>query len=86
MDRSNNDAAVTSPDVGGSESMQSVNLQAHGSDTRDNAYMQDGMNISDNFGSGNQAGYYYNDGGMEEYSFQTSGLPAEYGIGPRSNT
>jgi hypothetical protein len=70
-----------SPDVGGSQSMQSVNLQAHGSDTRDNVYMQDGMNITDNFGSGNQAGYYYNDGGMEEYSFQTSALPAEQGIG-----
>ena len=69
------------PDVGGSQSMQSVNLQAHGSNTRDNVYMQDGMNISDNFGGGNQAGYYYNDGGMEEYSFQTSGLPAEQGIG-----
>jgi hypothetical protein len=72
---------TSSPDVGGSQSMQSVNLQAHGSDTRDNVYMQDGMNISDNFGGGNQAGYYYNDGGMEEYSFQTSGLPAEQGIG-----
>jgi hypothetical protein len=72
---------TATPDVGGSQSMQSVNLQAHGSTTRDNVYMQDGMNISDNFGSGNQAGYYYNDGGMEEYSFQTSGLPAEHGVG-----
>lgn len=69
------------PDIGGSESMQNVTLQAHGSDTRDMVYMQDGMNISDNFGSGNQAGYYYNDGGVEEYSFQTSALPADQGIG-----
>jgi hypothetical protein len=69
------------PDVGGSQSMQSVTLQVHGSNTRDMVYMQDGMNINDNFGGGNQTGYYYNDGGVEEYSFQTSALSAEQGVG-----
>jgi Carboxypeptidase regulatory-like domain len=69
------------PDVGGSQSMQSVTLQVHGSNTRDMMYTQDGMTINDNFAGGNQAGYYYNDGGVEEYDFQTSALPAEQGIG-----
>jgi hypothetical protein len=69
------------PDVGGTQGMQQPVLQVHGSNTRDMIYQQDGMAINNNFGTGNQTGYYYNDGTIEEISFQTSALPAEVGIG-----
>jgi hypothetical protein len=72
---------TSSPDVAGSEGMQQPTLQVHGSNTRDMVYQQDGMSINNNFGTGNQTGYYYNDGAIEEISYQTSMLPAEVGVG-----
>lgn len=69
------------PDVGGSEGMQQLTMEVHGSSQRDMVYQQDGMSINNNFGSGNQTGFYYNDGAIEEISYQTSGLPAEVGVG-----
>ena len=68
-------------DVAGSEGMQQPVLQVHGSDTRDMLYQQDGMIINNNFGNGNQTGFYYNDLANEEISYQTSALPAEVGVG-----
>lgn len=72
---------TAAPDVGGSRGMQQPTLQVHGSDTRDMVYQQDGMSVNNNFGSGNQTGYYYNDGAIQEISYQTSALPAEVGVG-----
>jgi hypothetical protein len=69
------------PDVGGSEGMQQLTMEVHGSSQRDMVYQQDGMSINNNFGTGNQTGFYYNDGAIEEISYQTSGLPAEVGVG-----
>lgn len=69
------------PDVGGSEGMQQITFEVHGSSNRDMVYQQDGMSVNNNFGTGNQTGYYYNDGAIEEISYQTSGLPAEVGVG-----
>jgi hypothetical protein len=69
------------PDVGGSEGMQQLTMEVHGSSQRDMIYQQDGMSINNNFGTGNQTGFYYNDGAIEEISYQTSGLPAEVGVG-----
>jgi hypothetical protein len=72
---------TAAPDVGGSEGMQQPTFQVHGSSTRDMVYQQDGMAINNNFGTGNQTGYYYNDGAVEEISYQTSALPAEVSLG-----
>jgi hypothetical protein len=72
---------TAAPDVGGSEGMQQPTFQVHGSSTRDMVYQQDGMSINNNFGTGNQTGYYYNDGAIEEISYQTSALPAEVSLG-----
>jgi len=69
------------PDVGGSQGMQQPVFQVHGSSQRDMVYQQDGMAINNNFGTGNQTGYYYNDGAIQEVSYQTSALPAEVSIG-----
>jgi hypothetical protein len=72
---------TSTPDVGGSQTMQQPTLQVHGSNTRDMLYQQDGMVINDNFGNGNQTGFYFNDLDQESINYQTSALPAEVGIG-----
>jgi len=76
-------AGVTTsvPDVGGSRGMQQPNLQVHGSATNDNVFVVDGMQIQHVAFTGNQTGFYFNDGLMQEITYQTSALPAEASVG-----
>lgn len=72
---------TSSPDVGGSKGMQQPTLQVHGSASSDNTYQQDGVTIQHVAFSGNQTGFYYNDGDVEEVVYRTSALPAESAYG-----
>jgi hypothetical protein len=72
---------VSRPDVGGSTGMQATSLQVHGSNTGDIAYQIDGMLINQNYGNGSAVGVYYNDGMIQETSYQTSAIPAEVSQG-----
>ena len=76
-------AGVTTsvPDVGGSRGMQQPTLQVHGSSSNDNVFVVDGMQIQHVAFSGNQTGFYFNDGLMQEITYQTSALPAEAPVG-----
>src|SRR5262249_15164508 len=76
-------AGVTTatPDVGGTQIMQQPTLQVHGSSNNDNVFMVDGVQIQHMGFGGNQTGFYFNDGLMEEISYQTSSLPAEAPVG-----
>jgi hypothetical protein len=72
---------TSAPDVGGSKGMQQPVLQVHGSSTNDMVYQFDGLTIGHVAFSGNQTGFYANDGGIQEIAYQTSALPAENGQG-----
>ena len=76
-------AGVTTnrPDIGGSEGMQSINVQVHGSDGDDLAYQVDGMSVNSINNGGGTSGLYFNDAMIDEISFQTSAMPAEVGSG-----
>jgi hypothetical protein len=76
-------AGVTTaaPDVGGSKGMQQPVFQVHGSSTNDMLYEEDGIPMQHIAFSGNQTGLYFNDGTLEEVSYQTSALPAEVSTG-----
>jgi Carboxypeptidase regulatory-like domain len=76
-------AGVTTqtPDVGGTQIMQQPTLQVHGSSNNDNVFMVDSVQIQHIGFGGNQTGFYFNDGLMEEISYQTSSLPAEAPVG-----
>ena len=62
--------------------MQQPTLQVHGSSNNDNVFMVDGVQIQHIGFGGNQTGFYFNDGLMEEISYQTSSLPGR-GAGRR---
>ncbi|MFN8058658.1 MAG: TonB-dependent receptor [Vicinamibacterales bacterium] len=72
---------TTTPDVGGTQLMQQPTLQIHGSSNNDNVFMVDGVQIQHIGFGGNQTGFYFNDGLMQEISYQTSSLPAEAPVG-----
>ncbi len=72
---------TSTPDVGGTQLMQQPTLQVHGSSNNDNVFMVDGVQIQHIGFGGNQTGFYFNDGLMEEISYQTSSLPAEAPVG-----
>ena len=74
-------ATLSRPDVGGSTGMQAVNIQIHGSNSADVAYQIDGMLINQNYTNGGAVGVYYNDGMIQETSYQTSAIPAEVSQG-----
>lgn len=76
-------AGVTTatPDVGGTQIMQQPTLQVHGSSNFDNVFMIDNVQIQHIGFGGNQTGFYFNDGLMDEISYQTSSLPAEAPVG-----
>ncbi len=76
-------AGVTTntPDVGGTQIMQQPTLQVHGSSNNDNVFMVDNVQIQHIGFGGNQTGFYFNDGLMDEISYQTSTLPAEAPVG-----
>ncbi len=69
------------PDVGGSEGMQMVYMEVHGSDQDDLSFQIDGMSVNGIHNQGGTTGLYFNDGMIEEVSFQTSALPADTGAG-----
>jgi Carboxypeptidase regulatory-like domain len=72
---------TNTPDVGGTQIMQQPTLQVHGSATADDVFMVDNVQIQHMGFGGNQTGFYFNDGLMEEISYQTSSLPAEAPVG-----
>jgi hypothetical protein len=72
---------TNTPDVGGTQVMQQPTLQVHGSSNSDNVFMVDNVQIQHIGFGGNQTGFYFNDGLMEEISYQTSSLPAEAPVG-----
>lgn len=72
---------TNTPDVGGTQIMQQPTLQVHGSSNNDNVFMVDNVQIQHIGFGGNQTGFYFNDGLMEEISYQTSSLPAEAPVG-----
>jgi hypothetical protein len=74
-------ATLSRPDVGGSTGMQAVSIQIHGAPTGDVAYQIDGMLINQNYSNGSAVGVYYNDGMIQETSYQTSAIPAEVSQG-----
>lgn len=74
-------ATLSRPDVGGSTGMQQTSLQIHGSNFQDVAYQIDGMLVNQNYGNGSAVGVYYNDGMIQETSYQTSAIPAEVSQG-----
>ncbi len=67
-------------DVGGSEGFQVVGLTAHGSKANQGVTEIDGMAVASAISSGNSTPYF-NIGEMEEFTFQTSALPAEVAVG-----
>jgi hypothetical protein len=72
---------TSTPDVGGTQVMQQPTLQVHGSSNNDNVFMVDGVQIQHIGFGGNQTGFYFNDGLMDEISYETSTLPAEAPVG-----
>jgi len=72
---------TSTPDVGGTQIMQQPTLQVHGSSNNDDVFMVDNVQIQHMGFGGNQTGFYFNDGLMEEISYQTSSLPAEAPVG-----
>ena len=72
---------TSTPDVGGTQIMQQPTLQVHGSSNNDNVFMVDGVQIQHIGFGGNQTGFYFNDGLLDEISYQTSSLPAEAPVG-----
>ncbi|MGH9415710.1 MAG: TonB-dependent receptor [Terriglobales bacterium] len=72
---------TSTPDVGGTQTMQQPTLQVHGSTGSDNVFIVNGMWIQHAGYGGNQTGFYYNDQDMQEIGYQVSTLPAEAPIG-----
>lgn len=72
---------TSTPDVGGTQIMQQPTLQVHGSSNNDNVFMVDSVQIQHIGFGGNQTGFYFNDGLMDEIDYQTSSLPAEAPVG-----
>lgn len=66
-------------DVGGTAGFQSVTLNSHGS-RGDNVYQIDGMTVQSGIGNGTSP-QYYNEGQFEEYTYTSSGIPAEVAFG-----
>lgn len=72
---------TSTPDVAGTTGMQQATLQVHGSSGNDNVFMIDGIWIQHTGYGGNQTGFYFNDGLMQNIVYTTSSLPAEAPIG-----
>jgi carboxypeptidase family protein len=64
-------------DVGGSEAYQQANVTSHGSSGDENAYMIDGMNVSDSSGAGSVLVAYFDSTSFQEINYQTSNAPPE---------
>src|ERR1051325_8816898 len=72
---------TSTPDVGGTQVMQQPTLQVHGSSNNDNVFMVDSVQIQHIGFGGNQTGFYFNDGLMEEIDYQTSSFNADAPVG-----
>jgi len=65
---------VNKYDVGGSEAYQQSSLTSHGSTADENAYMIDGMNVSDSSGAGSQLVAYFDSTSFQEINYQRARL------------
>ena len=72
--------SISAPDVGGSRGMQQVYMAVHGSETRDNADLVDGLRMN-SFDVDGSIQAYFNDLMFEEIGYQTTSLPADMGGG-----
>jgi hypothetical protein len=72
---------VSTYDVGGTQSVQSSALAAHGSSTNDVSYNIDGATVNWPGSGGGATMLYYDQGMFEEVNFQTSAIPAEQMVG-----
>jgi hypothetical protein len=66
-------------DVGGTAGFQAPTLNAHGSHG-DNVYQIDGMTVQSGIGNGTSP-QYFNDNQFQEYTYTSSGIPAEVAYG-----
>ncbi len=73
--------AVSTYDVGGTQSMQQSSLSSHGSSTNDVSYNIDGTSVNWPGGGGGATMLYYDQGMFEEVNYMTSAIPAETLVG-----
>src|SRR5436190_5971658 len=69
--------AVSTYDVGGTQSYQQSSFSAHGSSTSDVSFNIDGANVNWPGGGGGSTMLYYDQGMFEEMNYMTSAIPAE---------
>jgi Carboxypeptidase regulatory-like domain/TonB dependent receptor-like, beta-barrel len=69
--------AVSTYDVGGTQSYQQSSFSAHGSSTADVSFNIDGANVNWPGGGGGSTMLYYDQGMFEEMNYMTSAIPAE---------
>jgi hypothetical protein len=69
--------AVSTYDVGGTQSYQQSSFSAHGSSTADVSFNIDGANVNWPGGGGGSTMLYYDQGMFEEMNYTTSAIPAE---------
>ena len=69
--------AVSTYDVGGTQSYQQSNFSAHGSSTNDVSFNIDGANVNWPGGGGGATMLDYDQGMFEEMNYMTSAIPAE---------
>ncbi len=67
---------LSAPDVGGTSGMQQTYMAVHGSQRSDNSIQVDGMSVNGIEGDG-AIQNYFNDGMVQEMSYQTSALTAD---------
>ena len=64
-------------DVGGIGAGQQAYLSIHGSSISDTHYEMDGMNVTSTSGAGNNTSVYFDDGQVQEFTYDTIGGGAE---------
>ncbi len=69
--------AISTYDVGGTQSFQQSSLSSHGSNTNDVSYNIDGATVNWPGGGGGATMLYYDQGMFEEVNYMTSAIPAE---------
>jgi hypothetical protein len=69
--------AVSTYDVGGTQSYQQSSFSAHGSSTSDVSFNIDGATVNWPGGGGGSTMLYYDQGMFEEVNYMTSAIPAE---------
>jgi carboxypeptidase family protein/TonB-dependent receptor-like protein len=69
--------AVSTYDVGGTQSYQQSSFSAHGSSTSDVSFNIDGATVNWPGGGGGSTMLYYDQGMFEEMNYMTSAIPAE---------